>query len=363
MEEFVLPEYPFGDDIWKKLKKETRPIVVYGMGNGADKLITQLEKYGVCVSDFFASDGFVRGHSFHSKRVLSFSEIKEKYDDFIILVSFASKLPDVINRIYEMAEQNELYVPDMPVVDETFFTSDFYNEHYSEIVTAYNLLEDNYSKKLFSSVVWYKLTADIKYLTDCFSKEECYSLLKINDYRAVVDAGAYNGDTAKEFVENFPNLEKIYAIEPDPKNCQKLKKYAESAECDIEVIGAALWNRCGEIDFSSSKNRNSSLSNSSYQHKMVKVELARLDDIISERVDYIKYDVEGAEREALEGSAETINAYFPDLLVSLYHKSEDIFSLICYIADNFKGYKLYLRRLFCLPAWELNLYAIKDNMS
>lgn len=361
MENILLPEYPQKTDIWKELQKENRPIVVYGMGNGADKLISQLSRYGLEVSDFFASDGFVRGHSFHGKRVLSFSEIKEKYEDFVILVSFASKLPDVIERIYEMAKEYTLYVPDMPVVDEVYFTSDFYNENYEKIRRACDLLEDNCSKELFSSVIKYKLSGDIAYLTDSSSKEECYCLLNCKSYESVVDAGAYNGDTAKEFCEYFENLKRIYAIEPDPKNCAKLRRYADTVDFDIAITEAALWSEDGEIEFSSSKNRNSSISNASYQHKTVTVKRAKLDRIVKEPVDYIKYDVEGAEKEALQGSFNTIKAYSPDLLVSLYHKSEDIFSLVNYVLDNFSGYKLYLRRLYCLPAWELNLYAIKDN--
>ena len=86
-------------DLWHYLAKSERPIVMYGMGNGADKIIAVCEKYGIEISDFFASDGFVRGHSFHGKTVLSYSAIKEKYEgqNPIILLSFASSLPDVMS--------------------------------------------------------------------------------------------------------------------------------------------------------------------------------------------------------------------------------------------------------------------------
>ena len=70
-----LPEYPVESDMWDTLASETRPIVVYGMGNGADKLIERFDKYGIKISDIFASDGFVRGHFFRGFRVMSFSEI------------------------------------------------------------------------------------------------------------------------------------------------------------------------------------------------------------------------------------------------------------------------------------------------
>ena len=52
---YNLPEYPCKSDMWDVLSKEERPIVVYGMGNGADKLVEKFEKYNIKISDFFAS--------------------------------------------------------------------------------------------------------------------------------------------------------------------------------------------------------------------------------------------------------------------------------------------------------------------
>ena len=102
---YSLPEYPIKFDMWDELQREHRPIVVYGMGNGADKLLCRFEKYGIRVSDFFASDGFVRGHSFHGMRVKSFSEIKEEYSDFVIVLSFASNREEVLKMIINGMER------------------------------------------------------------------------------------------------------------------------------------------------------------------------------------------------------------------------------------------------------------------
>jgi hypothetical protein len=71
--------------------------------------------------------------------------------------------------------------------------------------------------------------------------------------------------------------------------------------------------------------------------------------------DFIKYDVEGAEYEALVGSHETIMRNSPTLLVSLYHRSRDIFFLINYLKGKYPEYTMKLRRLMCLPAWEIDL--------
>ena len=72
-------------------------------------------------------------------------------------------------------------------------------------------------------------------------------------------------------------------------------------------------------------------------------------------------DVEGAEKEALIGSRETIEACYPTLLISLYHRSRDIFELINTVRDSYPAYRLFLRRLRCLPAWEIDLIAVKDD--
>ena len=74
-------------------------------------------------------------------------------------------------------------------------------------------------------------------------------------------------------------------------------------------------------------------------------------------MDYIKYDVEGAEKEALLGSVNTIKAHKPALLVSAYHRSEDIFELPLMLNTLEPSYKLYLRRYPYIPAWDLNIIA------
>ena len=52
------------ENIWDYLVRDSKPIAVYGMGNGAEKIISTLESYGAKVDEIFASDEFVRGHSF-----------------------------------------------------------------------------------------------------------------------------------------------------------------------------------------------------------------------------------------------------------------------------------------------------------
>ena len=358
---YELPEYPCKEDVWDILAKEKRPIVVYGMGNGADKLFRRFEKYGISVAQVFASDGFVRGHSFRGYKVKSFSEIKEEYSDFVIVLSFASNRKEVIDMLRAIDSEHEMYIPDMPVADEKeYFDREFYNTNYENIKRVYDMLGDELSKTIYSAVLHYRLFGKMSYLMNGYSeKDEMYSLFRGDNVKNVIDAGAYNGDTAREAIQYFPCLEKIYAIEPDSRNFKKLLKFSEESATEIIPINAAVWSSCANGIFMDSGNRNSSISSTaSHQYNEMETKLITVDSLGVKNVDYIKYDVEGSEFEALAGSSETIKSSQPVLLVSLYHRSRDVFSLPEYVAEQFPSYRLYIRRLYSVPAWELNLIAI-----
>ena len=74
-------------------------LVVYGMGNGADKIIDELTARDISVSDFFASDGFVRDRTFRGYKVESYNNVCERFDDFIILLSFAVFKDDLYEKV------------------------------------------------------------------------------------------------------------------------------------------------------------------------------------------------------------------------------------------------------------------------
>ena len=44
--------------VWRRLQEETRPIALYGMGDGADKILAQFDRLGIRASAVFASDEF-----------------------------------------------------------------------------------------------------------------------------------------------------------------------------------------------------------------------------------------------------------------------------------------------------------------
>ena len=86
--------------IWEYLKNAGRPVVLYGTGDGADKILARLDAEGIAVSAVFASDEFVRGQQFHGYTVQKYSELLSVREKIIVLISFASQLPVMLERFY-----------------------------------------------------------------------------------------------------------------------------------------------------------------------------------------------------------------------------------------------------------------------
>ena len=363
-------------DLWSYLSQSPKHIVMYGMGNGADKILSVCKMYGIEVEDFFASDGFVRGHSFHGKTVLSYSDVKEKYgaENIIVLLSFASSLPDVLENIYKIAEECELYAPDVPVFGNTLFTKEFFAENYKKFIQTESLLADEESVRIYREIIAYKLSGDISHLRLCQSDpaEAFENILRAENFEVYADLGAYNGDTIRSLLPHSTKLKTVHALEPDARNFRKLNEYYASLEnpsFELKSYNVGAWSSEDTLYFDKSGNRNAGLLQNSSDFsetinarskKITEINVNSLDNILcGESVDYIKYDVEGSEREALIGSQKTIEKYSPALLVSLYHRSEDLFELPLLVHKLNPDYKLYLRRMTYIPAWDINLYAVK----
>lgn len=340
---------------WQERAANTKkPVVLYGMGSGADKILRQLEISGIKCSAVFASDDFARGTVFHGYKVSTLSQLEEQYGDMLILLAFGTSLPDVMQRIDNISERHELIAPEVSVIGDGAFEKHIFFERIAEAEHAYSLLGDDISRKTFELLTSYKITGDLAFLRKAFSlSAEGSKLTAVPDNAVYCDLGAYNGDTVTDFVSICKgHYKKIYAIEPEKKNFQKLIRNTSQLK-NIEYINAAAWNSDGELLFSSGSGRQASVSSSGKRVRSVS-----LDSVLSGAgADFIKYDVEGADREALDGSKETIRKYSPIICTAAYHRPYDYFDLINHIDSIKRGLRYYLRQDRYYPAWETTITA------
>lgn len=348
-------EYIKEKNIWDFLKEDGKPVVIYGMGNGAEKILATLDSYGIKASDIFASDEFVRGHSFMGYKVLKYSEICEKYSDFNVILAFATHLDNVIENIKRINSEHSVFAPDVPVAGGGLFTREYIEEHEDDFDFVYNRLADKESKRIYTDILNFKVSGKISYLLGSFCKKENIygEILKLSDNETIVDLGAYDGDTIREFTDfTKGKYNKIIALEPDAKNFKKLIKNTADMK-NITVLNMGAWNKKDTLIFAKKAGRNSRLSSEG-----VPVSVTDIDSLIKEPVTVIKMDIEGAELKALEGAENTIKKYLPKLYVCAYHRNEDLFTLGKKIIELNSGYKLYFRHSRYIPAWEANFYAL-----
>lgn len=176
-----------------------------------------------------------------------------------------------------------------------------------------------------------------------------FDLPELKNYRVndevFVDAGAFDGQTSAMFVRWAEKYRKIFALEPDPQNREKCRKALEAIGAEYEILPFGAWNKREQLSFAVGLNGGSHVNDSEHDvnEKQITIEADKLDDLIHEKVSFIKMDIEGAEINALRGAEGTIKTYKPKLAISVYHKKEDIWEIPKLILSYVPEYRLYLR--------------------
>lgn len=341
--------------MWNHLKQTNKPIVLYGMGNGADRVLDELAARGIEAAGVFASDEFVRGHSFRGFPVTTYAAAKERFGEMIVLVCFGSSLPDVMDRIRRIDAEQELYMPDLPVCGGALFDQAMYEEHAEELAEIRSLLADEQSVKVFDNIISYRLSGKISYLSACeTTPDEAYeTIFRLTDDETYLDLGAYNGDTVAEFLSHVNDYREIIALEPDPKNYKKLVKNTEHLS-RIRCINAGIYKEACELTFAANAGRNSTVS--------AKGRITHMESVDSllqgAPVSFINMDVEGQEQNAILGAADTIRTHKPKMLISCYHRSEDLFLLPREVLKLRDDYRICLRHYPYFPAWDTAYYFV-----
>lgn len=338
--------------MWNQLKQAAAPILLYGMGDGADKVLQQCRKRQIPISGVFASDGFARHNLFHGYTVISYSEAKRQYGDMIVLVCFGTHRPEVMALIEQVEREQTLYIPDVPVAGETVFDLEFVRAHRPELEQVYQMLADETSRQTFEGVIRFKLTGQPAYLRRCQSPPTALytELLELGNRESYVDLGAYRGDTLTQFLQNtHRQYASILAVEPEPGSFQKLAKLAAPLP-NCRCVQAVMAEKPGTVLFRSGRGRGSGTG-----HGGIEMQAESLDHLLQDApVSYLNIDVEGNESLVIHGSKQSIRRHRPKILLAAYHRSEDLFSLPLQLREICPDYRVYLRHWPCYPAWDVN---------
>ncbi len=333
------------------------PVYIYGMGSGGEKMLGWCRDNGIAVTGVFASDDFVRGQSFCGYKVKSLAQAEKESGELTVLLGFGTDLPDVMSRIESIEKRHLLLAPDVSVAGDRAFDKQTFLDDLHRAAKAYDLLADEQSRRVFLKLSEYKISGRLSYLREIFSNDKD-SLVKTGDNEVYCDLGAYNGDTVRSFIKAAGGrYEHIYALEPEKRNFQKCVKSCLSFD-RISFINAAAWSCDTQLSFEGGSGRQARLDESGSG----KTAARSLDSVLAgSGCTYIKYDVEGADIPALEGSKKTIKGFTPKLRCAVYHRCYDYIDIPLYINSLGCGYRFYMRQDRYYPAWETEIIAVSGE--
>ncbi len=143
---------------------------------------------------------------------------------------------------------------------------------------------------------------DLGTLNDIFVKEE-YGFKYLGNPKVIIDLGANIGDTAIFYSILYPQA-KIFAVEPNPHIHEKLAMNVKDFP-NIKICKCAISDTTGKIKLNLGDSHLGSSINAREQNKnSVEVDVYSLEDFCkmegTEKVDILKFDIEGAEEYLLK---------------------------------------------------------------
>jgi len=279
-------------------------VIIYGCGEDGRLSKLALENSGYRVECF--CDTYKSGILVDGIETLSLDEIMEKYQNHLICICSRKYASEIYrNLLIHGVSDDNIFIP------------------------TYGILIGSNSKQQYM---------------DVFDSIE---------NGVIVDAGAYDGNTARLFANwlGEGNFSQIVCYEPEEKQAKKIISKIENGELqNTRVIKAGLWDKNTELRFDSN-NAGSSISSDGDTF----VKCVTLDDTVEGKVSFIKMDVEGAELRALKGAKNIITRDKPKLAICIYHKLSDVYDIAAYIMDIWPNCNFKIRH-YTTYRWETVLY-------
>lgn len=154
----------------------------------------------------------------------------------------------------------------------------------------------------------------------------------------VLDVGADLGEVTFEALQ--AGAKKVVAIEIDPKKwpCLERTFAPEISDGRVILVRAGAWDSEGTLELGG----DSVVMDRSNQK--AKVRVTTIDQMIAElrlpRVDFITMDIEGAEKPALRGAANTLRRFRPRMAIASEHLPDDVAAVPQTVQTIVAGYEV-----------------------
>jgi FkbM family methyltransferase len=334
-------------------------VVLFGAGNNGRTIARRLQKQGVKPLAFIDDTPSKQGASLEGIPIYSEAEVAEKFgSNLSVVVTVLNPrhfYPDTESRLSGRWGWRCLPFLALSWQDGGRYGSVLHLSspgallaQADSIFALDNLLQDSESRCELARQIAFRLTLEFSVLQPARPRAYFPSdiPLQLSPDLTFVDAGAYDGDTVVAFVDACRGkFKQVVAIEADPSNFSKLQKNIERQVWGRKVLchQVALGNKASDtIWFNSTGDMAARVCDSVAEGVAVSSKLlAEVAPTTSPL--YIKFDIEGAEWDALTASPDLFRLSKPQLAVSVYHDPTDLWRIPLWLDSVNVGYKFWLR--------------------
>lgn len=251
---------------------------------------------------------------------------------------------------YDLVFFTQKNVPSLPVIRE-------------KLEQCSKILADKQSEKVFDAVVQRVLgNGDLDGMGSVLEGDQYFpmDIIHLTKQECLVDAGAFTGDTMKDFLKRCEHEFAAYhAFELSEQNYIRLSEFIKTLPQEKQKRIFAYKQGVGNLPCKVSYNENS--SGSIVGGGEISGEITTLDLALAGKpVTFIKMDIEGFELKALHGAEKIIREQKPKIAACVYHEFNHLWEIPLYLKTLVPEYKIYLRHHTQVD-YETVCYAVCDE--
>lgn len=290
-------------------------------------------------------DDFTTETQWNDKPIYKSNQVSNK-EAIVVSCSLAIYPHSAINSLQKAGFKNILSVLDIAMYTdlEIMFMSDAKKDlevNFAKYENIYNRIKETESQNVFRNITSFRNNFDLKYMKDYEVDEKGQyfeDFLNLQDGEVFIDAGGFDGQTSIEFIKYCSNYKAVYIFEPSEKNLAMAKVNLKEYE-NINFISKGLSNQKDILKFDTESGSASSIS----ENGTVTIQVDTLDNLVNEKVSFIKMAIEGGESMAIEGMKNHILNDHPKMAISVYHKVDDFWKIPEQILAIRDDYDIYMR--------------------
>jgi len=322
-------------------------IYIYGSGSFATTFSDQIQNYREDIEiigfiDKFKKEGYVK-----SKPIINIARLKEIDDGIKIIIatdiSFWNEISNDLNGY-----------------------NHFFNRfHDFNVYRRKETLYDTSSiKKLFKKTDQVKIMFEAienKNIRDLInnpniiqSEEDFLKKLRLKPSHKIINGGGANGNENDFFLKKIGKEGKIFSFDPNHKEASHAPQ--------VQISPYVLYNKNKKIGFEYNGSRSRVIENYNTNDELV--DAITIDTLIHknkiDKVNCITLDVEGFEKNVLEGAETCIKNHKPTLAISVYHSIADFFEIPTMLKEMCNEY-IFDIGIYTQQGMDTILHASIDN--